>query len=176
MNLISTRSKVEYNIRKYFINLFYLKIFWLVLIICGLIVKVALFPVETGDYVHFFKPWIKFIETHGYTSSLEYNFYNYPPTYIYILIGIAKTGLNPLYLIKIISIAFEFLAAYFIGKIAFIKYKNALVIWISLAVIPLLPTVLLNSSYLSQCDSIYASFVFGSIYFLLKNKHFYSVL
>jgi Gpi18-like mannosyltransferase len=167
---------MELKKSNYFIRLFYKKSFWLVLIIIGLIAKIALFPVETGDYIHFFKPWIQFINTHGYASSLKYNFYNYPPGYIYILIGIAKTGLNPLFFIKIISVAFEFLAAFFIGKIAFLKYKDNLVIWISLAIIPLLPTVLLNSSYLSQCDSMYASFVFGSVYFLLKNKYLYSVL
>jgi len=71
---------------------------------------------------------------------------------------------------------FEYVAALFIGKIAFLKYKTNLVIWACIAIIPLLPSVMLNSSYLSQCDSIYAAFVFGSIYFALTKKQLLSVL
>lgn len=131
---------------------------------------------KTGDYIVFLDPWIQFIKFHGYFSSLKYGFYDYAPSYIYILVVITKIGLNPLFSVKIVSILFEYLAAYFIGKIIFQKYKNKLVICISLAVIPLIPSVILNSSYLSQCDSIYAAFVMGSIYFILKEKQFLSVL
>jgi Gpi18-like mannosyltransferase len=46
----------------------------------------------------------------------------------------------------------------------------------SLAIVPLLPTVILNSSYLSQCDSIYATFVIASLYFILKDRQFLSAL
>ena len=149
---------------------------WIALIIIGFIVKIVLLPVQTGDYIGFLQPWIGFIKSHGYFSSLHYGFYDYTPSYIYILIAITKIGLNPLYSIKIVSIVFEYLAAFFIGKIAFQKVKNNQVIWISLVVIPLLPSILLNSSYLSQCDSIYSAFVMGSIYFIFQRKQFLSVL
>ena len=158
------------------VGILYTKKTWICLIIFGLILKIVSFPVSTGDYIGFLQPWIEFIKTHGYFLSLKYGFYDYTPSYIYILVIIAKIGLNPLYSIKIVSILFEYLAAFFVGKIAFQKYKNNLVIWISLSVIPLLPSVLLNSSYLSQCDSIYAAFVIGSIYFILKKKQFISIL
>lgn len=146
------------------------------IITLGLIVKFLLLGIKTGDFVVFLEPWIEFIKAHGYFSSLKFAFYDYTPSYIYILILIAKTGLNPLFGVKIVSIIFEYIAAFFIGKIAYLKYKNNLVIWISVAVIPILPSVLLNSSYLSQCDSIYSAFVIGSIHFLLKKKQLLSVL
>jgi len=149
---------------------------WIALIIFGVICKLILLPVKTGDYIYFIDPWIGFIKTHGYFSSLKFGFYDYTPSYIYILIAITKTGLNPLYSVKIVSILFEYLAAFFIGKIAYQKYHDNLVIWISIAIIPIIPSVLLNSSYLSQCDSIYAAFVMGSIYFILQKKQFLSIL
>ena len=149
---------------------------WIILIVIGITIKTIMFPVKTGDFIGFLEPWIEFIKTHGYFSSLKYGFYDYAPSYIYILVLIAKAGLNPLFLVKIVSILFEYLAAFFVGKIAFLKSKNNLAIWISMAVIPLLPSVLLNSSYLSQCDSIYAAFVMGSIYFIIQEKQFLSVL
>ena len=150
--------------------------FWIGIIISGLILKTIMLPIKTGDFIVFIEPWLEFIKAHGYFHSLKYNFYNYTPSYIYILVIIAKIGLNPLYAVKIVSIIFEYFAAFIIGKIAFQKYKNNLVIWIAVAVIPLIPTVILNSSYLSQCDSIYSTFVLLSIYFILKNKQFASVL
>lgn len=159
-----------------FSQILYYKKIWIGLIIIGLIIKLILFPVKTGDYIGFIHPWLEFIKIHGYFSSLKYSFYDYTPSYIYILVVIAKIGFNPLYSVKIVSILFEYLAAYFIGKIAFQKYNNKLAIWISLAVIPLIPSVILNSSYLSQCDSIYAAFVMGSIYFILNKKQLLSVL
>jgi len=164
--------KSNHNISRIISN----RITWIVLIIIGLIIKIFLLPINTGDYVVFLKPWLEFIKANGYFASLKYGFYDYAPSYIYILVIIAKIGLNPLYSVKIISIIFEYLAAFIIGKIAFQKFKNNLVIWIALAVIPLLPTVILNSSYLSQCDSIYAAFTLLSIYFILKKDQLVSVM
>lgn len=134
-----------------------------------------LLPVITGDYIYFIGPWIEYIKTHGYFSSLKDDFYNYTPLYIYILVLIAKMGLNPLFLVKFVSVFFEYVAAFYIGKIAFLKLKTNRIIWVSLAVASIIPTVILNSSYLSQCDSIYAAFVVASIYYLLKNKQLMSV-
>lgn len=146
------------------------------LAIAGICVKLFLLPVATGDYVCFLEPWIRFIKENGYFSALEYDFYNYTPTYIYILALIAKTGLNALYSIKIVSILFEYLLAWFIGQMAYMKWRNKRVIWLALVFVPLLPSVILNSAYLSQCDSIYAAFAVGSMYFALKDKPWFSVL
>jgi Gpi18-like mannosyltransferase len=152
------------------------KRFFYFLLIFGVLIKLVLFPVRTGDFVGFLQPWLDFIKTHGYFSSLKFGFYDYTPSYIYILIVIAKTGLNPLFLVKIVSIVFEYLAAFYIGKLAALKVKSSNIVLISLAVIPLIPSVILNSSYLSQCDSIYAAFVLASVYYLLKKKQLVSVI
>lgn len=151
--------------------------FWIALIFVGILVKLILFPFKTGDYEFFLLPWVNFIKEHAYFSSLQYHFYSsYLPSYVYILILIAKIGLNPLYSIKTVSILFEYLLAFFIGKTICLKYNNKQFIWISLAIIPLIPTVLANSAYFSQCDSIYAAFAVGSIYFLLKRQPWISAL
>ena len=164
------------TLKKKLSNILFKKPTLIVLILAGLLIKSFLLHVLTGDFIGFLGPWIEFIKTHGYFSSLKYGFYDYTPSYIYILIAITKIGLNPLYSVKIVSILFEYLAAFFIGKIAYQKYHDNIVIWISLAIIPIIPSVLLNSSYLSQCDSIYAAFVMGSIYFILQKKQFLSIL
>ena len=152
------------------------KVLICVLVVVSLVVKLLLLPVSTGDYIHFLEPWVEFIKEHGYFAALEYDFYNYTPTYIYILVLIAKTGLNPVFCIKAVSILFEYLAAYFIGRIAYMKWQDRRVVWMALAIVPLLPSVVLNSAYLSQCDAIYAAFAIGSIYYALKDRPWLAVL
>lgn len=152
------------------------KTVWPALIIMGICIRIVMLPVETGDFVVFLKPWIDFIKANGYFSALQFDFYNYAPSYIYILVFIAKTGLNPLFMVKLVSIAFEYITAMYIGRIAFLQSGDKRLIRVALGIIPLIPTVILNSSYLSQCDSIYTAFAIGSLYFILKKKKLMSVL
>lgn len=151
------------------------KIFFLIVVILGFTAKLFFFDVKIGDYVVFLEPWINFIKSNGYERALKYDFYDYSPSYIYVLVFIAKIGLNPLYCVKLISIFFEYVVAYFAGKIIRLKSKNTISIYLTLALIPLIPTVFFNSSYLSQCDSIYTAFIIISIYYSLKEKPFLSV-
>ena len=150
--------------------------YWIALILFGAVVKVLLLPFEKGDYLCFLVPWMNFIKTHGYFSALKYNFYNYTPTYIYFLVIATKIGINPVFTVKLSSIFFEYIAAFYIGKIATIKTKSNMTMLIALAVVPIVPSVLLNAAYLSQCDSIYTAFVLGSCYYILINKQYLSVI
>ncbi|MEI7502796.1 MAG: hypothetical protein WCJ61_05895 [Paludibacter sp.] len=162
--------------KQLFLRNLYKKEFCITIICIGIIVKLVLFPFKLGDYNVYLEPWINFIKNHGYEKSLKFNFYNYAPSYIYLLITIAKIGLNPLYSIKIVSILFEYILAFYIGKIANLKYNNNIYIWISLAILPIVPTVLLNGAFWGQCDSIYSTFVIASIYYILRKKLFLSML
>lgn len=159
-------------------SLFRNKKFLALLILAGLLIKLLMLPFfpDPGDYTFFLKPWVEFIRSHGYWQAFRFEFANYSPAYLYFLLGIAKLGGEPLIPIKLVSICFEYVAAWFIGGIAYQKYKEDWVRWCALAVVPLLPTVLINSSYWGQCDSVYASFLVGSIYFVLRKKPVLSIL
>jgi len=146
------------------------------IIILGLLFKMLLFPIKLGDYNTYLGPWVKFIAENGFLESLKYDFYNYSPSYIYILILIAKTGLNSLYMIKATTVLVEFILAFYVSKILFLKHQNKNLYWISIALLPLLPTIILNGACLGQCDVIYSSFVVAGIYYSLINKQFISVL
>lgn len=153
-----------------------LKYYLLTIILLGMVVKLFLFDYQYIDYGFYLSSWIENIKANGYLSALKDPFYNYTPAYMYILVLIAKLDVNSLYAIKIVSIAFEFLLAYFIGRLAYLQVKKRNIIWLALAIIPLVPTVLLNSSFMSQCDALYASFTVGSIYFALTNRQWNAML
>jgi len=150
-----------------------IKVLCIGLIIISLLIKVSLFKYQYIDFTLYLEKWIAYMQQNGYSSSLKDAFHNYTLSYIYILLFIAKLDLPSLYnlyAIKAISVCFEFIAALYIGKLVYMVRKDKIVIWLSLAIIPLLPTVILNSSYQSQCDSIYATFAIASIYYVLNDK------
>ncbi len=148
------------------------------LIFLGAFIKLLLIPrcPDMRDFDHFINPWIEFIKNNGYFKALEHNFYNYTPMYIYFLTIIAKSGFNSLFSVKILSIFFEYVTAYFIGKFLVEKTGKKHLMTAAFAIFPLLPTVLINSSYSAQCDSIYTCFVIGSLFFLFRKKQFLSFL
>lgn len=167
------------NYNKYkerFLSNLYKKETCIALICIGIILKLALFPFKLGDYNVYFEPWINFIKDNGYSDSLKFNFCGYPPLYTYILVAIAKLGFNPLFSIKIVSILFEYMLAFYIGKIVYLKSKNNMDILVSLAIVPLLPTVLLNGAFWGQFDSINSAFIIGSIYFCLRKNNFLAMI
>lgn len=49
--------------------------------------------------------------------------------------------------------------------------KNDKVFFITFAVVIMLPTVILNSAYWGQCDSIYTTFIILTLLYLYKGKY-----
>lgn len=158
-----------------FINTNNSKYFALLIIIITFLFRIPFLSIESDDYSDSLYPWVVFIQEHGYVNALKYNFANYTPPYLYFLVLVAKVG-HPLIMIKFLSIIFDYFMAFFVAKIINLKYKNEIYFWLSFALVPLIPTVFCNSSWWGQCDSIYSSFVMGSIYFLMRKQNLYSVL
>lgn len=148
----------------------------LLILLITLYFKTTIFHYVYVDYIYFLDPWIKNIQENDFLFSLKEPFYNYTLFYMYILTLIAKLNFDWLISIKVVSIFFEYVLAFYVGKILYLYFKKYIVIWISILLIPLLPTVFINSSYMSQCDSIYASFTVISIYYLLKDKYGFSLI
>jgi Gpi18-like mannosyltransferase len=134
-------------------------------------VRLSFFPFISGDYGTFLKPWMEKIESGGFAAFKE-AFYNYTPLYVYVLgIGVALKA-NFLFWVKIVSVFFDFVLSYFVAKIVAIKHPRAFKLAFMTTLV--LPATLFNGSMWGQCDSIYGSFVVGSLYFLLKSKYFKS--
>lgn len=139
-------------------------------IIIGLIVKISWLDYQFADYIAFLEQWVKYMKANGYFYSLKDVFYNYTPLYMYVLALIAKLGVYPLYAIKFLSIFFDYIIAFFCGGIAYQVTKKDITKWLAFAIIPIIPTVILNGAVMAQCDAIYVAFTIGSVYFLFKRK------
>ncbi|WKZ40616.1 MAG: glycosyltransferase family 39 protein [Anaerolineales bacterium] len=142
-----------------------------ILILAGLTARYAGLGFVSIDMEGFLLPWYDEILAGGF-SSLGESFSNYTPPYLYLLWIATKTSafLPKIIAIKSISILFDLLNAFFVYKIISLKYPKGWTAPLGAAIFLTLPTVILNSSFWGQADSIYTGFLLASLYFLLKDR------
>ena len=154
-------------------------IFLIAVILVSMLVRVSLYPHQSWDYILCLKEWfISYKENLSYT--LAHPVGDYTAIYNYILAILSLLGNNSLYLIKTVSVIFDYIGAIVFSLIVFSITDNRKITLIGFAVFLMLPTVILNSSAWAQCDIIYATFILLAFYMILKNKYmlamvFYSI-
>ena len=145
-------------------------IFTITCVIALLIVRGALFYYESGDYLLFLRVWIAEYRSMTFLEGLGTKISMYNPPYMYILNIIARLDFSGLYLIKLVSVFFDILISYFVMKIVALRTNRLNMHILAFLLAFAIPTVILNSSMWGQCDSIYAAFAVGSVYFGLRGK------
>jgi Gpi18-like mannosyltransferase len=145
-------------------------IFVFVSVTALLAARISLFFYQSGDYVHFLKIWIEEYRTMTFLEGLATTVSNYNPPYMYLLNIISRINAPDLVLVKIISVFFDLLIAYFAMKIVALKTNRLNMQILAFILTFAIPTVILNSAMWGQCDSIYAAFAIGSFYFGLAKR------
>lgn len=149
---------------------------WGVGIFLAVILRLSVFDFESGDYRLYLSRWYNFIVNYGGFGALRYDFSDYPPLYLYLLTLATYLPLPKLYAIKLVSISFDFLLAFFVLLIVRLKYENR-VVWMSSFFTALFaPTVFFNSALWGQSDAIYTSMLVASIYFAMQRRPNLSLL
>lgn len=153
-----------------------LLLFNLLVTIIAFLVRLSLIKFQTGDYIGFLHPWITEMKRSGGLLALGKQIGDYNVLYQFLIALGSYLPLNDLYLYKGLSIIFDFILAMGVGLVVQSLTKNNKKIYFSFsyAITLLLPTVIFDSALWAQCDSIYATFIIFSIYFLIKNKYIYS--
>ena len=139
----------------------------------ALAARIPLLPHQTQDYQNILSTWYGFFVANGYLRALRHDFYDYNPPYLYLLAGAA--WLFPdgpdLIVIKALSIAFDFLLAYFVAKCVRQRYPGSdaafLLAWTAAL---LAPAVLVNSALWAQADGVYTAFLVASLYYLRAGR------
>ncbi len=132
--------------------------------------RLASFPnqnIDTRGYLN----WYSQIEVRGF-AALADDFSVYTPPYLYLLwlATLVRGVLPPLTAIKLIPVLFDALSAFAVFKLVRLKFPQGQAPWLAAAGFLLLPTVLLNSAYWGQIDSLYTSFLLLCVYFLLTER------
>ena len=152
---------------------------FLVLTGFALIMRYALRNVVAGDYKMFFEPWVATLREAGggiKGLSAEFEYVDYTTPYLTILSFISICPfLNTLLLMKLVSIFFDFVAAFAVMAIVYDRTKNMTYGILCYGALLMVPTVLTNGAMWAQCDIIFTSFVLWSLYFMLKDKPAWSM-
>lgn len=145
-----------------------------VISIIGLIIRYTGREFISDDMKNCLIPWYEQLKQRGGIHALKKQTGNYNILYQTIIACFTYIKVNCIYMYKIVSIVFDYLMAYstsyFIckstqSKIIGVKFN------IMYAVILCLPTVVLNSGFWGQCDSIYTAFALLAIFYLYKGKY-----
>lgn len=117
--------------------------------------------------------WYKTIVTQGGWNALGTAFTNYSPPYSYFLVfaSLFKDFIAPLTVIKLIPITFDILGAVLVYKIVRTCYESKNIPLLAATIYFTAPTVILNSSYWGQVDSIYTFFIVASVYLLITQRY-----
>ena len=142
-------------------------------VLVALAVRIPLLPRVSSDMWQFLIPWFDFIVENGHWAALGHDFSNYNVPYLYFLTlsTLAAPWLPQVWAIKIISIVFDFVLAFFVGKCVALRYPESS--WIPRAAVVttlLLPSVVLNSSWWGQAESIYTAFLVICLHSLLAGR------
>ena len=138
-------------------------------IVLALLVRFVFINQVSGDYRTFVSPWYDQLKTGGF-SALGADFSNYNPPYLYVLAAVTYLPLPKIIAIKGISMVFDLLLAMFAALIVRDRFPRPALPLLTFAVVLFAPTVVVNSAVWGQCDSIYAAFCLGSLYFLIKRR------
>jgi Gpi18-like mannosyltransferase len=141
------------------------------LIFLALYIRKSVISYRSLDFFRFLLPWYTFMKEHGGFLALRYKFADYNVPYLYFVAILTYLPVPILGGLKIISIIFDFVLAFFVHQIVKLKYRSGMLPLLAAFVVLFTPTVILNSSLWAQCDSIYAAFAVGGIYFLMRRYY-----
>ncbi len=131
---------------------------------------------QTLDYQNFLSHWVEYYRINGGVKAFAAPLGNYNIPYMYFLCLFSYLPINDLYLIKLLSVAFDVGLAYAVMKLVSLVNDNPNIKLASFFTILLLPTVFLNGALWAQCDSIYAALALLGLWLALDDRPILSVL
>lgn len=140
------------------------------LIITAIIFRIILWQQPGGsDFTNFLNPWLNSLRENGF-QGLDPNRVNYNTPYLLLLYLASFLIPDNLLLLYIIGFLSDLLLAFGIFKlIAHFKSKGPLKYFTFVAAL-LLPTAVLNSTLLTQCDTLLGAAVVWALYYALKRR------
>lgn len=152
-------------------------IFIVIVTLLALIARITMINFKSDDYLIFLSNWFDFLKTNGFKALATYKG-DYNPPYVTIIAILAYLPIEKIYIIKGISIIFDFLLAISIGKLtSYLSKDNKKDIFtLGYSICLFIPSVLLNGALWGQCDSMYAFFIVLSLTYLLKEEYLKSFL
>lgn len=139
-----------------------------------MLARTAMLDYQTADYVSFLSLWTQVFREGGFHTLAE-NVGDYNLIYQYLLLLIAKAPVKDLYLIKLVTVVFDYLLA-LVMMCAAGLYGGREMRTPALLVTLALPTVLIDGACWGQCDPVYVFFIVLSLYMLETDRPYRSAI
>lgn len=150
----------------------YLLLSFIFITLIAFIMRYSMRNYESGDFYYALNPWFNYLKEHGSLKALATYPGDYNAPYVTLLALLTYLPFNSLFLIKGLSIIFDFLMALAAALLVKeLSNHNKFLELITYFIVLIIPTVLLNSGMWGQCDSIFIFFSILSLYFLIKEKY-----
>jgi len=146
-------------------------------LVLAVIIRIPLLNFKSLDYYASLQPWYNTIKHQGF-SAFATNFSTYNPPYLYFLYVIARyfPDTPSVIAVKIPSLFADFLLAYFVYRIVQIKYPDGSISLIAGLITLFAPTIILNSAFWGQADSLFTAGLVASLFFLMTRRNALAVL
>ncbi len=162
-------TKVEQKLFDFIVKHIYL-FFFFIATGFAITIRICGIDFESGDFQWFLNPWWEEIKIGG-INTLSHQVGNYNIPYQIITYLLTLTPMSSLVAYKTLSIVFDFILAIGVALVVKEISKSNLFAMISYGLTIFSITVIFNSAFWAQCDSIYVSFIIFAIYFMLKGKN-----
>ena len=166
-------SHTEINIQNYLLK-HKQEVLLAIMIVTAVVMRYIGRDFESDDMHRYLIPWYNEIKNQGGINSLSGQIGDYGLLYQTLISIMTYIPAKSIYLYKLLSIAFDYMLGYIVYKIAKDNnsFKNNHNIPPSVigAGILLLPTVVFNSAFWGQCDSMYTFFCLATLYYLSKDR------
>jgi Gpi18-like mannosyltransferase len=141
------------------------------LAVTSLTLRFFALPYSNRDLQIFNLVWYETLYA-GIAKALGTGFANYTPPYTYFLALATFTRdlISPLTAIKLIPTLFDVLGAFLIYKIVKLKFEQSDLPYLAGAIYFSAPTVMINSSFWGQADSLYTASLLACLYLLMIEK------
>jgi Gpi18-like mannosyltransferase len=134
-------------------------LFFLTVTVLGLAIRYTGRNFVSGDMQLYLTPWFHTIQDGGRMLALKKQVGNYSLLYQTVIALLSYSKANCVFLYKAFSILFDYiLAIVAANSLRQFTQRNWSTFNLAYAVVLFLPTVVLNSSFWGQCDSIYTAF------------------
>ena len=140
-------------------------------VIFAVYVRYAFRDFFTSDFTEYTSLWYAAVQSQGLAAAGT-SVSNYTPPYLYLLYltSLALPKVAPVMAIKIPSVAFDFVCAFFVHRIVALKYPGGRQPWFAFLAVLLAPSVVCNSGVWGQADSIYTAMLLACVYFLMSGR------
>jgi Gpi18-like mannosyltransferase len=146
--------------------------FVLVILVLAVLLRLNFIGFESRDFNPVISSWYQEVKAHG-AASLNGAFSDYAPAYIYCIYIVDKVlpGLAPIATVKVVPVICDFVCAYFGYLIVRLRYANHSPFpFFAFCAILFAPTVMLNSAFWGQIDSMFTAGLIASVYFILRKR------